>query len=42
MQDARQEDRRQALAWVARRLRWERVLAALRAGREPAQERQAA
>jgi hypothetical protein len=31
--DRTAEDRRQALAWIARQLRWERILAELRAGR---------
>jgi len=36
------ESRRQALAWIARQLRWERTLADLRAERHEDEDRQAA
>ena len=42
----RPDERNQAVAWMARQLRWEKTLAALRTGREaeraPATSRQAA
>ncbi len=36
------ESRRQALAWIARQLRWERTLADLRAGRAESRPQKAA
>ena len=36
------QERDKALAWIARQLRWERTLAELRTGDEPAAEPKAA